>query len=209
MSDPRVGLITSADGAINPPRADRSGAGVTTNAHGRYQEAVLRGNVYTVSLIHNTVATTNNSPATAAGNPLVGAYNPVGSGKNLVILRAVVANESGTPAAQPLFVWNVIPNAGITAAGTAPVNNLTFTNTGSVAKAFSNSATTGSPAGTVLRAIGGATAVLITSGMLTLVEETAGEIIVQPGQFVGIYVGNGAGTTWIVSAAMSWEEVSI
>lgn len=208
----RVGPSSTADGGIVPLRLARSGELNVSDAHARYQEAVVRGNVYTGTAIQATVATTNNSPLTAnTGVPLVGIFNPANSGKNLVILRATVCNVSGTAAAQPLFVWNVISApAGITAAGTNGVNNLSFT-ANSAARLFPNSAITGSLVATALRPIGGFTGAFATSGTAggsaCTTEETAGEIIVPQGAFAGIAVGNGAGTTWIVSASMTWEEV--
>jgi hypothetical protein len=205
----RTGPTYNADGTLAPLRTTRDGSVGNQETHGRYQEAVARGNVYTATTIQATVATTNNSPLAAnTGVPLVGLFNPANSGKNFVILRAVVCGVSGTPAAQSLFVWNVIAApAGITVSGTNGVNNLTFS-ANSAARVFANSAITGSTLATAFRPIGGPTsAVIAADGSACVPEETAGDIIVPPGGFAGIAVGNGAGTTWIVSAAMTWEEV--
>ena len=46
LSEVRTGPITTGDGAVNPQRADKTGATVTTDAHGRYFEGTLRGNVF-------------------------------------------------------------------------------------------------------------------------------------------------------------------
>ena len=209
LNSMQVGTRSTTDGTIVPQRGSKTGGLVTSDEHGRFHEAVSRGNVYTATTIQATVATGNNSPLGAAGTPLVGVFNIASSGKTFSILRAVVCQASGTPAAQPLFVWNVIPSpAGITAAGTAGVNNLNFT-ANSLAKVFANAATTGSAAATALRPIGGSTSVASASAPACTVEDTAGEIVVPPGAFAGVAVGNGAGTTWIVSASITWEEVPI
>lgn len=211
MDNGRVGPVLGADGTQQPLRLSRDASLVNTEAHGRYQEAVQRGNVFTGTSIQTTVATTHNSPLPAGtGTPLVGIFNPLNSGKNLVVLHTVVCHVSGTVAAQSLFVWNVIAApAGITAAGTNGLNNLNFT-ANSTARVFANTATTGSLVGVAFRPIGGPASgsVVATQQMNSCtVEETAGAIIVPPGAFAGIAVGNGAGTTWIVSASMTWEEV--
>jgi hypothetical protein len=36
-----------------------------------------------------------------------------------------------------------------------------------------------------------------------------GAIVVPPGAAIGICAGTGAGTSWVVSAGMSWMEVDI
>jgi len=205
----KVGPVTGGDGTVQNLRLGRDSAIVTQDAHARYQEAVVRGNVYTGTAIQITIVAANNSPLGAGGTPVVGIFNPTSSGKNAVIWRAVAATASGTPAAQPFCIWNVIPApAGITAAGTSGVNNFTFAAAGSQMKLFSNAAWTGSSAATALRPIGGITAVAAGSTNPTVSEETAGEIVVPPGAAAGIACGNAAGTTWILSASMTWEEVT-
>lgn len=205
----RVGPATASDGTFAPFRLARTGELSVSDAHARYYEAVVRGNVYTASTIQATVATANNSPLIAAGTPLLGIFNPANSGKMIVILRAIVCGVSGTPAAQPLFIWNVISQAAITVGGSNGVNNLTFTSN-SAARVFMNAVTTGSPPATVLRPLGGSSsAAIAASSQACSSEDTAGEIIVPPGGFAGIAVGNAAGTTWIVSASATWEEVPL
>lgn len=204
----KVGPVTGADQTAQELRMGRSAELIVADGHAVYQESVSRGGVFTVSVVQATIATANNSPLGAGGTPLVGIFNPANSPKNLVVLRAVIGTASGTPAAQPFCVWNVIPApAGITAAGAQGVNNFTFQAAGSVAKSFSNSAITGSVAATALRIIGGTAAIAAGAGIYSVTEDTKGEIVVPPGAFAGIACGNGAGTTWIVSAALSWEEV--
>jgi len=212
-----VGPRTAADGSQFMLRGSRDSSLISTDAHARYQEAVIRGNVFTLSSVTAgiTVAAANNSPLAAnTGQPLVGIFNPASNKFCASILRAFVSQISGTPAAVPMFFWNVIASpAGITAASAnPPINNFTFKGVGSSMQGYINSALTGSVVAIVLRPIAGITIATPTAlaqgtASVSILEETAGEIIVPPGGFCGIAVGNGAGTTWLVSASMTWEEV--
>src|SRR5712664_3100170 len=88
-----VGPQTRSDGTQQALRGSRTGAGVVTDAHGRYQEAVLRGNVYSLSA---AAAAPTAYTGAAAGTPLLAVFNPAGTGKALVGL-AVLAGMSTVP----------------------------------------------------------------------------------------------------------------
>lgn len=207
-----VGPQHVSDGSPGDFRQGRDSELVTSDAHGRYYESTLRGGIWNLAtaVAGVTVAAANVFSA-AAGQPLVGIYNPVGSGKNCVVLRGRTHWLSGTPGVSGA-VWGFVPaNAGVTAQGGAgAINGGTLQVGGSIAKTFVNAALTGAPAGQLLRYLGGpfAGAIAATSvGMITD-EETAGDIIVPPGAALGIFVG-AAGTSPIVAASMSWEEVAV
>jgi len=202
-----AGLI---QGAIQAARSDNTGALVTADGHGRYQEAVRQGSVWSLSTAAGgvTVAAANVFSA-SAGSPIVGIFNPSGSGKNCVILRASTQMASGTAGAGG-WVWGYLAaNAGITAGGgNGAINNGTLITGGSTAKTFTGSAWTGGGAGLLLRFIGGpTTGAGAANANLTVNEETAGDIIVPPGGAVGIFAA-AAGTSPIVMASMTWEEVA-
>lgn len=82
----RAGTQVVTDGQQSPLRSGRSGELITADAHARYQEAVLRGNVF--------FATTQNTAFTSSVGititTIVGLVvsNPPGSGKCLVLLQA-------------------------------------------------------------------------------------------------------------------------
>lgn len=208
MLEGRIGAFRGQKGSPSPVRQGLDSEVVVGQAHAAYQEPTLQGQVYTIStaLAGITVAAANVSPAAAGtGQPLVGVYNPPGSGKLLVIWKALVATVSGTPGGP--FGWNVIkPSAGITAAGTVPTNNKTLDAAGSKAKGFVNQATTSSPAGAMFRVVGGPAAVAAGAGLYGVAEELDGDIVVPEGGFVGIYA-TAVGTTHVVAASMTWEEV--
>jgi hypothetical protein len=207
----RVGPAYGADGSDQVPRMTKDTALVVQDAHGRNYEATYRGNVWTLSTAAAgiTVAAAN-VIAASAGSPIVGVFNPVGSGKNLVIVRATSLWASGTTGAGGL-VWGIIaPNAGVTAAGgNGAINNATFTTGGSTARTFTGSALTGAGVSTLFRFLGGpTTGVLAASSAQTVNEETAGDIICPPGAVVGLFAA-AAGTSPIVMASMTWEEVAV
>lgn len=206
----KVGPQLSVDGLVIDPRLARDGTVVTQDAHGRFQEAVTRGNVYTAAnaAAGVTLASTSASPlAAGTGVPIIGLYNPAGSQVKLVVLRVKIAQVSGTPGGG--FAWNVIPATGstITAASTQGLNNLTFA-AGGQAKVYNFTAITGSTAASMFRPIGGPAAIALGAGVNSVEEITDGDIVIMPGCFAGIAC-TAAGTTNIVSAGVTWEEVAL
>lgn len=176
----------------------------------RYYENIYRGKVFSVAA--NAVATpTGAVPLGAAGTPLVAIYNPSGSGVNLVVLQtAVAARNVGTTLGLGSFWFSGGPTAVITAAASAYLNLLTLQGTGSSAKPYANAALTGSSALLAIRPIGAlgysatqATAVA-PNGWL---EDTAGGIVVIPGNVVAVSCSVTGGTGSTVDAALIWTEI--
>jgi hypothetical protein len=211
LSEGRVGPISATDGSINPVRLTKTGEIAFSQAHGAYQEAVLRGGVWCLSSAAAgiTVAAAHVIGA-AAGSPLVGMFNPINSGVNLVMLRANSSWNSGTTGAGGL-VWGCIAaNAGVTATGAnGAINMLTLASGGSLAKTFTNSALTGAGASVLLRFLGGPTVgALAANANQTVNEVTDGDIICPPGGVIGLFAAT-AGTSPIVGCSVTWEEVKI
>lgn len=207
----KVGPQQVADGSLINVRMGKTGEALIGQAHGRYYEPAVRGNVWSLSTAAAgvTIAAANVFSA-SAGQPIVGIYNPTNSGKNCVITRAILALASGTMAAGG-WVWGfVAPNAGVSAAGgNGAINNGTLVAGGSLAKTFVNSALTGAGAGSLLRFVGGpTTGAGAANANLTTQEETAGDLICPPGGVIGLFAA-AAGTSPIVVATMTWEEVAI
>src|SRR5712692_318050 len=180
----RVGELVGSDGTIQPVRLTRKGALATTDAHGRYQEAVLRGNVYflTASAVVPTGFTGG-----AAGTPLIAVMNPAGSGKVLVFLAAsttltAVPTAAGVVDSEIWAGLSALPTGTIT----APTNMATQQATGSASKGFVNAVLTGSTAinlVTGLSAFWWATAAagaMTSSGIVDL----AGIVVATPGVLV-------------------------
>src|SRR5690349_21757277 len=95
MSDPlvlRVGPVSQADGTNPSARGGKEGQLIVGQAHGKYYEAVSRGNCYAAQ-----TAATGVAPGTSIGT--TGAFtlsNPKGSGKRLKVMKLGMAYISGT-----------------------------------------------------------------------------------------------------------------
>lgn len=190
-------------------RSGREGDQIVSGLHGRYYEKASRGGVYTAFVNALTLAATHASPLTAGtGTPIIGIYNPIGSGVNIAILKVGHTTTSGTPGG-PLL-WNIVPNPqNITAAANqTATNNGTLATAGSISKVWSNTAVTGSTAGTAFRVHGGPGAVAAGAGLYGFIEEHAGDLIIPPGTMLALCC-TAAGTAHIVGAFVTWEEVAI
>lgn len=203
-----VGPRVQADGTTDGPlRISRMGSQVVTDAHGRYYEASRLGKLYCVTA--SALNTTAGYPLGAAGTPLIAVWNPPGTGTNLVIIQVSVAMRANGTVSPGSIGLSGGPTATITQATvTTPLNQFTFTTTGSVAKGYVNVALTGSTALTAIRpviGVGAATsATTVFSGVAT--EDTAGSVIVIPGNVVALSA-TVSGTAASVDAAIVWEEV--
>src|SRR5438552_3435596 len=184
----RVGELLGSDGAIQPLRLTRKGGLGAADVQARYQESVLRGNVY--YLATGAAAPTAFTGA-AAGTPLIGVFNPSGSGKALIFLLT-----SATPTAVPTVagvidpeLWagtSVLPTGTIT----APSNMATQQTTGSVAKGFVNTAMTSSTAINFVTGIGSFWWATAAAGaqMSNGIVELAGMLVATPGVLVALGV---------------------
>lgn len=198
-------------GQIQGLRGDKTAALVITDGHARYQEAVIQGNVYSLATAAAgvTIAAANVFSA-ANAQPLVGIFNPANSGVNAVVLRGRHTWNSGTTGASGL-VWATAPSpAGITAASAnSPINMLTLAATGSKMRGYTNSAMTAITGNQITIFSGGPTVgALAANGSATFLDEVAGEFIIPPGAAGGLFAAS-AGTSPIVAASMTWEEVPV
>jgi membrane-associated protease RseP (regulator of RpoE activity) len=208
-----VGPQSKADGSQLALRSSRTGAGVVTDAHGKYQEALLRGNVYSLSVVAGTPTAYTGA---AGGTPLLAIHNPAGSQKALVVL-AVILGITTTPvittasAASTLRAYGGV-SASPTGTVTAPTNMLTYAASGSIAKAFSNTPLTGSTALSIAIA-GLATALSVSNATVeigsTLTSswvDVAGTLVAIPGNEIAVGLVTVPGSI-AVDATIIWEEV--
>src|SRR6185503_5224841 len=79
----RVGPTIGGSGTAAPFRADVTGAQAVTDAHGRYAEAVRRGNVW---FLNATAVAPTAFTGGAGGVPILAVMNPLSSGKNMELL---------------------------------------------------------------------------------------------------------------------------
>lgn len=209
----------AAVGARLMPSLEAYGGLRTSAVHGQYFDAAVNGRLYHSYVQAVTVAATHNSPIAAnTATPVLGLGNPVASGKAIVLKRVAVGTTSGTPAGGQCVI-NTQANAMLT--NTAAATGNIFSSIvradaspqGSAMRPLNNVALGGWLAtnGTLCAhtLVGGATAAAAAGngGINTTGEDLGGSIVVPPGGLVALMCGTGAGTSWIVNAAWSWEEI--
>lgn len=191
------------DGASVTVRGGRTGELNVADAHGRYQEAVYRGNVYVASN-QAAQALSVALSATQTGFTLT---NPAGSGKLLVVLDACIALATA-PAGISTLVWAANVNtvaAAVTQTTPLTVRSANLGFAGSPV-GLAASAVTLPAAPVVVRPVGGGP---VATGSVTAAfirDEIAGSLILQPGTALSL----SALTTAIsVICSMTWEEILV
>jgi hypothetical protein len=225
MSDlMKVGSDWGGAGTFKPFTSSISGAQRISDAHGRFADATLAGRIYhggsTILTINNATFTIATTGATAT--PIIGLWNPLSNNKYLSVLQAQIAiiitalQSTGAGG----FVWvGSLGNAALTL-GSAPVNGLTLSASGSSAKFYPGTALTGMT-GTLIpirgSSIGGGsssnTALLATAAgfqtqQVTSIENIDGSITVPPGGVLALL----ATTTPVAHSAVpgiTWEELPL
>jgi hypothetical protein len=204
----RVGPLFSSDGTTPAARGGKTGEIVVGQAHGKYYEAASRGNLYQAS-----IGASGQAPGTAIGTTAFFAlFNPKGSGKRLVVSRASIGYISGTLGAGTLF-WCCIndPTQAAPSGGTAPtpVNCDIGAANNSVAVPRYNATLPISP--TILRPMAVSDAELATSvvGLRNVIEDIDGEFVVEPGCVLALEGVMAAGTSPLLTAGLTWEEVQV
>lgn len=224
MSDLQLrGPVLGTTGSSVPFRADITGAQVVTDGHGRFQEAALRGTLFsggmTATSISNATFTTGTLGATCT--PIIGLWNPVGTGKNLVVLQAhlqLFANAVTTFTGPGGLMWCVAVNQSAISTGITPTSRLSFTASGSVAKVFANTALTGLSGNlTVVEASGFVSFSNAFSNALTAAGQATpggggtdnidGSMILQPGVVIAL-LGTTTPSSVSASSGILWEEVA-
>ena len=195
------------DGVNTTARSGRTGELNTSDAHGRYQEAVYRGNVYNLSV---SAATATAYAGAAGGTPLLAAHNPSGSGKNLVLLAASAALSTAASGAGSisLQIWTG-PSAAPTGTLVTPINQLIMKSGGSVALGVSNAAMTSSTALTnnfPLWSYYWATAAAAFGAPSWI--DLGGLFVVPPGNMAALGATS-ALTSAALGACLVWEEILV
>lgn len=173
-----------------------------------YHTLVKNGLVFTSSL---QAANPTGFVGAAAGTPLIGLYNPLTSGKDLVLLEAVVGiRTTGTGAVAQDFGHFGVNQGGVavTGVGVNPRNMYSLGATGSATLAMQNVINTAALASFLLRPSFSVGLTTATPGVnITLLrDEIKGEIIVPPG---GYYAFGAAAsfTAASLDVALMWAEI--
>lgn len=218
LSELKIGPAPiSPDGIIAPARGCRSGEAGVSDVHARYQEATVRGSVYSINLLATTtgVAAGNIVGAGAAASTQFAIFNPVGSGKNVVLMKFFMGITSGTPGAGPLFhgVFTSVPTVASIGGTIRP--NFVSTTQASASVVIpqvlaAGSALTGGTAPVVLRpsAFSSTNTAQASVGELSSLELLDGDIVLQPGTgYVPLW--SAAGTALLNAYGLTWEEVPL
>lgn len=220
----QVGPQVLQDGVNSALRAERSGAAVVQELHGRFYEQNVRGAVFMGGMTSTSISAATFTTATtgATATPITGVYNPSTSPVNLVILQAILSvSQTALQATGPgAFAWMTsIANPGLTL-GTTPTNCKTLVQSGSYAKDMSGIALTGLTNALAVRraaAVGGGSAIGVAflatqAGAQTVqgysMELFDGTMIVPPGAVLALMcsitpVGHSA------ASGIVWEEVPV
>jgi hypothetical protein len=206
------GQNTKTGAPGQPFPQDQQNAPLVTELNARYYQNVYNGQSYCWQTLA-AAAPTGAVPLGAAGTPIIALWNPPGSGYNAVVIQTSVAVRNvGTTLGLGSFWFSGGPTATITAAASVPLNMLTLTQAGSKMKAFSATALTGSSALLSMRPISGTgynASVATTVAMGPSIEDTAGGIIVIPGNLIAITCSVTGGTGSTVDAGLVWVELPI
>lgn len=203
LAETQVGPKVAGDGTYQPARSTKDGSIAVQDAHARFQEAVMRGNVFCAANTANQALSVNS--ATATGLILT---NPAGSGKNLVLLELAVAITVA-----PTAVGSVVLEANINPVAAAVTHTTPITprnallGTGTAPAGLVDSAATLPAAPIVIRSIMGiqwVTGAQIAN--LAVKDLVDGAVILAPGTAVSIQA-----ITTAVTGVMSftWEEIPI
>ena len=203
LNETRTGPSSSQDGAVNSARSDQQGASVVSQAHGKYNEAVSRGNAYLAA--NQAEVTTTAAGGLGLANVGCCVSNPPGSEHDLAILKAGwVWTAAPVAIASAHLAGGYVITGGVTAHTNALiVYNLKL---GAPAKsvAFADDQATIVGPIYLYPLVGGFTAATLFAQPAAL-QDIGGSIIVPPGGYVCIVTlttGDGFG-------AIAWEEIPI
>lgn len=204
LSELRTGLITSADGSVNPQRADRTGSLITADGHARYMEAVFRRTVYNGGIVSQT--TTVGLATTYTGLVL---SNPVGSPVNLVLNKCGYAFTVAFAAVAAIGLMTGF-NASTNVTHTTPVTPRSqFFNSAGGGVGLLDSAATLPTAPTVNTFFDSATTATAAVPPLPHgIVDMEGSIIIPPGGYVAFFTSAASGAAGGFFS-FSWEEVPI
>lgn len=204
LNEMRTGPVSSLDGAQGVARSDRQGAAVATSAHGKYNEAVARGNAYIAC--NQAAVTTTAAGFLGLANTGLCVTNPPGSEHHLSILKAGWAWTLAPGAAASVHLAGGYVVTGGVTAHTTPIDfyNLKIGTANRSVALVDEAATIVAPI-CLLSLMGGFTGGAAFAAMPGSLVDIGGSIIVPPGGYICIVTltsDDGFG-------AISWEEIPI
>lgn len=221
----QVGPRQIADGSPAPARLSRTGATVTSEAHGRFQEAALRGKLFADGMTLTSISNATFSVGTlgATATPVLGVWNPLNSGVNLAVLQArlQIVNTALQVTGPGAFVWATSFANGAITTGNAPLNRATLQPFGSAARGLSGVALTGLTNNLVVRessGLGGGpisnlSTLQTAAGLMPFstadVDNIDGAYIVPPGGVLALLTTTNPAVAISAATSLLWEELTI
>lgn len=202
QAEVRTGPVVAADGSIGPARGGKSGEMSVADAHGRYQEAVYRGNVFIGANLGGTSVTTQ--AGLSATTPALTLYNPIGSGKLGVLLEVTVDITAAPAAAAGLMLAANAPNVAAPTVTTAATQQNARLDSLAQPTLSAYRIATLPAAPLAIRFIGGTTGAAAIGGV-QLIDHVDGAVIVGPGVALSIQATSAAA----IIASFTWEEIPI
>lgn len=206
----RTGYVFSQDGALNTARATNFGDLVVAQGCAEFQEAVSRGQGFSLDSGSVTLAAANVTGAALGTFKFInGFYNPLESGVNAVIWNVRLATVSGTPGGP--FFYNYLNKPEFSSTPTGTIRSLLLSSAnGSKLRPMVGvvMATVPADATTVMLqqgVVGGPAAIAAGAGMYDVWDQVNGRIIVPPGYAWGLAC-TAAGTTHVVHSTIQWGE---
>lgn len=206
LSLQRVGPTYGGSGTAAPFRADVTGAQAVTDAHARFWEATMRGQVYACA--NQTGVTTQ--AGLSATTPALTLYNPVGSGVYGVLMYA--GGVASVAFAAASIIW-IGANTNLVAAavtGTAGItrNGLLGGSNNSKITALTAATLPAAPVAIATIGVGLTGAITTIPSMATLGRFFDGEIILYPGSAVSFQTSTASGASGFFGEFV-WEEVPL
>lgn len=213
-----------ADGSILTARGGKTGETMVSDAHGRFQEAGIRGNLFSAGMTITSIsnATFSTGTLTATATPIIGVWNPVGSGKNLVILqvRVQLINTALQVTGAGALMWATSANQSAITTGITPLSRLSLASSGSVAKGFAGTALTGLSGSLVVQeasGLGGLLSNLSTlqtaAGLMpqapTFVDNVDGAFIIPQGGVLALLCTTNPPVAISAASSILWEEIPV
>jgi hypothetical protein len=175
------------------------------DCHARYQEAVYRGNVYSVA---DTVG--HVQPAGLSASPLcVSLYNPVGSNVQAVIWLANAVALVAWAAASAVSIATFASATATTGTALPAVNNKTGSSGGSVVRPLTTATLAAAPAASLWLLGAGLTgAITVETAAKVIGGWIDGAVVLQPGMTAVIVTSTASGTAGLWCSWI-WEEIAL
>ena len=202
QADGRVGEIKAALGSVNPLVTDKMGSTLIAQSSGAYATAVKKGNVYSGANQTGCIWTVG----LATTNTGLALTNPVGSGKNLIILKAGFSERVAPAGIQDVWLAGGSSTTAVTQSVPGTPRNMLVGAPNAAVGLVATGATLPAAPVYLLPLVGGKTSAALSVSSTIAIVDVGGLIVMAPGSYLII-------ATFTVGAAVGqmgciiWEEV--